>query len=192
MSVENSSFHLPPYQSFIDTLAVLDLPISVSELHGQMCGYLCAGATLEGEAYLRALLNNHKNEPGRAAALAIFAVYAISQEQMRDFDFKFELMLPEDHEPLINRARAFSEWCEGFTQGLSLSGIRQEQLEEEEAQEALEHLVEFAQLDYQSLDVDEEDEKALVEVSEYARMAVLRLYGDLLANDEGRSSSTAH
>ena len=37
----------------------------------------------------------------------------------------------------------------------------------------------FAHLDYQALKVTEEDERAFVDVSEYARMAVLRIYSDM-------------
>ncbi|CEK09181.1 UPF0149 family protein [Legionella hackeliae] len=194
MSIENKAIHLPAYQTFVDTISVLALPISGSELHGIMCGYLCAGATAEGEAYLRALmLKNKKDDANRAAAMAMFDVFLISQQQLANFDFEFQLLLPEDEESLIARAQAFSEWCEGFTQGITMAGISYEQLQEEEAQEALHHMLEFAQLDYESLEVDEEDEKALIEVSEYARMAVLKIYGDLLEEAGNRNSSnTTH
>ncbi|ASQ47442.1 UPF0149 family protein [Legionella clemsonensis] len=192
MFTENKALHLPAYQMFIDTISVLALPISGSELHGVMCGYLCAGAITEGEAYLRALtVKAKKDEATRAAAMAMFDVFLISQQQLTNFDFEFQLLLPDDEESLMTRAQAFGEWCEGFTQGIAMAGVNYEQLQEKEAQEALHHILEFAQLDYESLQVDEEDEKALVEVSEYTRMAVLKIYGDLL-EDNPRDSRTAH
>ena len=190
MSAE-TNFHLPTYQTFVDNISVLDLPISSSELHGIMCGYLCAGAASEGEAYLGALTPNNKNASTRAAAHAIFAVYTVSQHQLANFNFDFQLLLPDEHESILQRALAFSEWCEGFTQGMAMAGVGYEQLADEESQEALQHMLEFAQLDYESLDVNEEDEKALVEVSEYARMAVIRLYNDLQEKD-GTKSRTTH
>ncbi|KTD17897.1 UPF0149 family protein [Legionella jordanis] len=193
MPIESQGLHLPTYQTFFDDLSVLTLPISISELHGVMCGYLCAGAPAEGEAYLRALtLKHNKDEATRAAALAMFDVYAISQQQLANFDFEFQLLLPDEEEPLIARAQAFSEWCDGFIQGMTLAGIGYEQLQEEDSQEALQHMLEFAQLDYESLEVDEEDEKALMEVSEYARMAVLRIYGDILGDGNKASTNTTH
>lgn len=167
----------------------LNLPYSVSELHGMMCGYLCASADSQGEAYLRALLNNKKDEESRAALLAMSAVYSFSQQQIANFDFDFELLLPDEEGSLIERAQAFSEWCEGFTQGLTSAGVDMDQFYDEEAQEALQHMVEFAELDCDSLGTDEEDEKALMEVTEYARMAVLRLHGDLVANERERENS---
>ncbi|CEG55582.1 UPF0149 family protein [Legionella fallonii] len=192
MSVEDHRLHLPDYDEFNESIATLALDISASELHGIMCGYLCAGAGSQGEAYLRALSGNKKDQLSRTATLAMFAVFSISQQQIANFDFEFELLVPEDELPLIDRARAFSEWCKGFTQGLSLLGIGIEQFYEEEAQDALQHLTEFAELDCDSLDVDEEDERALMEVSEYARMAVIRLHSDLVMNERklGGSETT--
>jgi uncharacterized protein YgfB (UPF0149 family) len=193
MTNTTAPLRLPDYHTFIDSIDVLSLPISGSELHGVMCGYLCAGAINKGESYLRALMNNRGDAGLRRAALALFGVYAVSQQQLVSFDFEFQLLLPDDHEALAERAQAFSEWCEGFTQGITLAGVGYEQLQEEEAQEALEHMTEFAQLDYHTLHIDEEDEHALMEVSEYARMAVLRIYGDLHASKKkDGSSETAH
>ncbi|KTD33945.1 hypothetical protein Lmor_1927 [Legionella moravica] len=193
MSVENTHLHLPEYADFAESIAVLSLSISGSELHGMMCGYLCAGADSQGEAYLRALLNNKKDEESRNALLVMFSVYAISQQQINNFDFEFELLLPDENESLVERAQAFSEWCEGFTQGLTMAGVDADQFYEEEAQEALQHIIEFAELDCETLDVDEEDEKALMEVSEYARLAVIRLHGDLVMNERERGGSeTTH
>ena len=193
MSEESNRLHLPEYDSFIESIAVLTLDVSGSELHGIMCGFLCAGADSQGETYLRALLNNKKDEASRAAFLAMFAVFSISQQQISNFDFEFEQLLPDENESLINRAGAFSKWCEGFTQGLSMAGVGIDQFYDEEAQDAFQHLIEFAELDTDSLDVDEEDEKALMEVSEYARMAVIRLHGDLVMNERERGGSeTTH
>ncbi|MBL7481491.1 UPF0149 family protein [Legionella bononiensis] len=193
MSVENTHLHLPEYTDFAESIAVLSLSISGSELHGMMCGYLCAGADSQGEAYLRALLNNKKDEESRNALLVMFSVYTISQQQINNFDFEFEMLLPDDNESLVERAQAFSEWCEGFTQGLTMAGVGADQFYEEEAQEALQHIIEFAELDCETLDVDEEDEKALMEVSEYARLAVIRLHGDLVMNERERGGSeTTH
>jgi uncharacterized protein YgfB (UPF0149 family) len=193
MSVENTHLHLPDYDTFVESIVALSLNISGSELHGMMCGYLCAGADSQGEAYLRALLNNKKDEDSRNALLSMFSVFSISQQQINNFDFEFEMLLPDEEESLVERAQAFSEWCEGFTQGLNMAGVGLEQFYEEEAQEALQHIIEFAELDCETLDVDEEDEKALMEVSEYARLAVIRLHGDLVMNERERGGSeTTH
>jgi uncharacterized protein YgfB (UPF0149 family) len=138
-------------------------------------------------------LNNKKDEESRNAALAMFEVFSISQQQISNFDFEFEMMLPDDQDSLRERALAFSEWCEGFIQALTLTGVSMDEFYEEDAQDAMQHMIEFAELDCDTLDVDEEDERALMEVSEYARMAVIRLHGDLKLNEKERGDSdTTH
>ena len=193
MSCEQETLSLPVYDVFVDSMAPLMLQISASELHGLLCGYLCAGATPEGESYIRALVNNKKDEQSRNALFSLFSLYSVSQQQINNYDLSFALLLPDEQEPLHDRAKAFSEWCEGFTQGLTLAGVDKDELYDEEAQDALQHLVEFAELDCDSLDVDEEDEQALMEVTEYTRMAVIRLHGDLMMNERERGSpNTKH
>lgn len=189
MSTENKHLTLPDYDSFVEAISFLSLPVSASLLHGMMCGYLCAGEDSQGESYLRALLNNKKDEQSRSALLALFEVFSISQQQITHFDFSFQMMLPDENESLLVRAQAFSDWCEGFTQALTLSGIGIDQFHEEDAQDALQHMIEFSELDCDTLDVGEEDERALMEVSEYARMAVIRLHGDLKMNVQARGGS---
>jgi uncharacterized protein YgfB (UPF0149 family) len=192
--MSSESLHLPEYDGFVESIASLMLHISASELHGLLCGYLCAGSTRQGEAYIRALLNNKKDTESRNALLSLFSLFSISQQQINNFDLGFALLLPADEEPLRDRAQAFSEWCEGFTQGLSLAGVDGDHLHDEEAQDALQHIVEFAELDCDSLDVDEEDEQALMEVTEYTRMAVIRLHGDIMMfeRERGGNSNTKH
>lgn len=194
MSSLNPADYMPSYQQFVDNVAVLDLAMSASELHGLLCAYLCAGEFQQGEHYLAALFGNGKKDSAiRTAASALFELYSFSKHQITHMDFAFALFLPDDNQPLADRARAFSEWCHGFTQGMTAIGVGYEQLEEEESQEALQHLFEFSELDYQTLDINEEDEKSLMEVSEYARMAVLRLSEELHNTGEARDTrDTAH
>lgn len=177
MALPDGPMKLPDYYTFSTRISILDLPISSAELHGVLCGYLAAGGDQKGELYLRALLANRTPET-RPAATALFDILAISQHQMSNLEFDFELLLPDDSADLVTRAQAFSEWCEGFTQGLTVVGLDFDALKTEDTQEAVEHLTEFAQLDYEALRVDEEDERALTEVIEYTRMAVLSIHAE--------------
>jgi len=180
MLSEEHSLKLPQYKTFMASIESLTLTVSVSELHGLLCGYLCAGQDDQGESYIRAVLNTKKNSKHKEAILSLFSLYSISQQQITNFDLGFALLLPDDDEPLLDRAQAFSAWCEGFTHGLTMAGIEINDLQEEEAQETLHHLIEFGQLDCDSLAMDEDDERALMEVTEYARMAVIGLHGDMV------------
>lgn len=184
---------LPLYDDFVASIHPLNLDLSASGLHGILCGYLCAGADTQGEDYIRALLHNKKDESSRQALLSLFSMYAISQQQINHFDFSFELLLPDDDEPLLERAKAFSEWCNGFSWGFTAVGIDAEQFEDEDSQNAVQHIHEFAELDYAALDIDEEDERALMDVIEYTRMAVAQLHSELVLNQrECGGIGTAH
>lgn len=194
MTMPNDSLLLPPYQPFVDSLEMLALPFSGSELHGIMCGYLAAGAAREGIAYLRTLIPNPNDPAVRVATLAIFELYTITQQQIENFGFEFQLLLVADDEPLVRRAQSFSDWCEGFIQGMRMAGVDYNELEDDDTQDALQYITEFADVDYQSLHVDkEEDERALTEITEYTRMAVLHIHSDLQTNQPNRhDGETAH
>lgn len=189
----HQALSLPSYEAVRDALASLALPMSGSELHGIMCGYLSAGAIQKGDAHVRALFAHQKASAIRAAAPVLFELYTVSQQQLANAAFELQLLLPHDDEPLLQRVKSFSEWCDGFTQGIRLAGIEYDALEDEEAQDAIEHITEFAELDCESLQFDEDDERALLEISEYARMAVVYIHSDLTQHHRGSDdTSIAH
>lgn len=193
MPTIDDSLRLPVYQTFIDSIDCIALPFSGSELHGIMCGYLAAGAAGEGIAYLRTLIPNVTDAATRTATLAIFGVYTVSQQQIEGMGFEFQLLLVDESEPLERRAQSFSDWCEGFTQGIRMAGVDYNELEDDDTQDALQHITEFSNMDYQSLQVEEEDERALIEVTEYTRMAVLHIHSDLQTNNPHlNDGETAH
>ena len=182
MSPVSESIPLPSYPRFLDAISVLNLPISGSELHGIMCGYVSTGSIDPGNLYLRALIAKPANEAERLAMLTLFETYAASQQQIEGFGLEFKLLLPDDDQSLLHRAQAFSEWCEGFLQGIRMSGLDYNQLEDEAVQDAIAHIGDFADLDYQSLEFGEADEQSLMEITEYTRMAVLHVHSDLQAH----------
>ncbi len=193
MPTTPDSLQLPVYQTFVDSIDVLELPFSGSELHGIMCGYLAGGAAREGIAYLRTLIPNLTEPAPRAAALAIFQLYTVTQQQIEGLGFDFQLLLVDDQEPIARRGQSFSDWCEGFTQGIRMAGVDYNALEDDDTQDALQHITEFADMDYSSLNVDEEDERALTDITEYTRMAVLHIHSDLQTNHpEQNDGETAH
>ena len=127
------------------------------------------------------------------ASMLIFDMLSASQHQIQNFDFEFQMFLPDEHESIVERAQSFSEWCEGFMQGLDINGIHDDNFEDEEARETLYHIQEFSELDFDDLKSGEEEEKALMEVTEYTRMAVLRLFGEIQAlKQQPEETGTTH
>lgn len=192
MPFQEISFKLPEYHNFADTLEVLSLSVSVSELHGIMCGYLTAGEISQGDAYIRSLLTGHKNSKQKEATLALFNVYTISQHQISTLDLDFQLMLPGVEEDLSLCAEAFSYWCSGFVEGLSLAGVSIQEIEGKDVKDAILHINQFSHLDYESLSINAEDEKALLDVCEYTRMAVLQIYSAIQQQNFGDNIQTSH
>jgi uncharacterized protein YgfB (UPF0149 family) len=190
MALSDGVMTLPDYHSVVQGVSSLQLPISCAELHGVLCGYLAAGRMRQAKLYLRSILSKRHSEQAQPAAAVLFDIVTISQQQLSNLGFDFELLLPGEDLSLPVRARAFSEWCEGFTQGLTVAGVDFNQLEGDDAQEAVEHITEFAQLDYEALQVNEENERALTEVIEYTRMAVLAIHAETKTHDP--QQGTAH
>ena len=194
MLVASTPLRLPDYLSFTEAVASLALPFSASKLHGILCAYLSAGAVREGEAYLRALTSQyHKESPAiRQATFVLFTVFAVTQQQLRDVDFEFELLLPDDDAPLSFRAEAFSDWCDGYTENLVLVGIEPDSFDED-THEAFYHLKEFSSLNYDELDISEDDERAFMEISEYTRITVLQIFSECqLGQKSDAGVETAH
>ena len=193
MPLTSHTLQLPLYQTFIDSIAILDLPFSGSELHGMMCGYLSGHAAREGLIYLRTLIPNPNDPAMRAATLALFELFTVSQQQIESFGFEFRLFLIDEDEPLERRAQSFSDWCEGFMQGIRMAGVDYNDLDDDDTQDALSHITEFADMDYQSIEVSEDDERALIDIIEYTRMAVLHIHSDLQASRPDRcDNETEH
>jgi uncharacterized protein YgfB (UPF0149 family) len=170
-----------------EKLDPLKLACGVSRLHGTLCGCLVAGGQLQAENYLRSLLVNKSGENLREGQNALFAMFSMTQSWFSHFGFDFHLLLPDDANNLEERVRAFVDWCQGFLDGFDMTGIEADDIENDEVLEIIQHFDEFSQMEVDEFDyASEEDEKAFIEISEYARMAVLQVLCDLQA--EGNES----
>lgn len=181
MLVSSTPLRLPDYVSLREAISSIALPFSASRLHGIFCAYVSASAHREGEAYLRALTTHDvKDVPAlREATFALFGLYTVTQQQVQDHAFEFELLLPDDDTDLSVRAEAFSEWCDGFIEGLLMLGVDVESFDED-VQDAFHDLKEFVTLDCDAIEADEEDERAFMQICEHARVTVLHIYSLLV------------
>ena len=166
---------LPPHDAVNSELARLQLGSDASELHGSLCGFLSAGGELSRRDWLQRL----EIEPDPIdlpSDGALEQLYLASRAQLGDPGLGFALLLPDDEQPVDERAEALLGWCRGFLGGFGLAGNSTRQLSPE-AREALEDLGKIAASSL-SYDEPESDEAALVEVSEFVRVATLLLHGD--------------
>jgi uncharacterized protein len=172
---------LPPHDAVASELARLQLGADASELHGSLSGFLSA----HGELSRRDWLQRLEIEPDPIdlpADGALEQLYLATRAQLGDPDLGFALLLPDEEQPVDQRAESLVGWCRGFLGGYGLAGTSSRNLSPE-AREALEDLGKIAASSL-SYDEPEQDEAALVEVSEFVRVATLLLHGDGLDDDD--------
>ena len=90
-------------------------------------------------------------------------------------EFEFDLFLPEEDVSLSEQVEALIGWCRGFLFGVG-SGASASNWPKE-VREILKDITEFTKLDVNA--EGEEDERALAEITEYLRSAVLLLRDEL-------------
>jgi uncharacterized protein len=171
---------LPSFEEVHLVLSYLNAEMDAAEMHGMLCGFICAGQKMDGSALLSPILGGIGDSPSeRKYQQVLIDVYDASVEQLKSMNFDFQMLLPDDDAPLPNRAEALGEWCQGFLAGLGLAQVKMEEGKSKESREAMNHIAEISQIDYENLSICEEDEKAYAEVLEYVRMAVLMVFTEL-------------
>jgi uncharacterized protein YgfB (UPF0149 family) len=156
--------------------------INASELHGSLCGYLCAGGAAGTNAWCEALALEALQDliTDDADARRTFGqFFSESRARLIDPQFGFEPLLP-DVDAVPARAAALVEWCRGFVGGLGLAGNDASDTLSDDSQEVLADLSRIAASDLSSGDGDD-DEADFTEVLEYVRMGVLLLQSELTA-----------
>ncbi len=172
------------YKSLDEAFNYDDTSICLAEIHGLVCGFICAGSRVDGKSWLEPILSTFSKQPERLQIQKkiLLDLYRIASEKLQSFEFDFELMLPEDDMSLSARAEALCLWCQGFIIALNRCGIEAKTIDEPQSKEAVEHIIEISRLDYDAVSISEQDEAAFNEVAEYVRMAVLLVHSELCLN----------
>jgi yecA family protein len=190
----------PDIPQLEDLLFNVDAALGATESHGALCGMLCAQGATEASQWMLYVLGEHEETSKllQQTGKKLLQIHQISVEQMNDTDAEFELMLPDDDEPLESRVEALGIWCQGFVYGLAVGGITEDTVLPEDSKELIRDILEISRAGYVAdneaeIATDEEnteeDEVAFMEVSEYVRMGVLLIYEEL---QPLQSSQTVH
>jgi len=148
---------------------------SVSELHGIICGQLCAGGN-ESDATLTWHLLGQENKPSKIMSDLIIRLQLNIQEQLNAEDFSFQLLLPDDDEDLSLRLHALGNWCEGFISGFGGAYAKSDSTLLEETREVLKDFTAIANVDDSKDEQVENEEQDFMEVMEYVRMAAYSVF----------------
>jgi len=190
----------PDIPQLEELLFNVDAALGATESHGALCGMLCAQGATEAAQWMLCVLGEHE-ETSKAlqqVGKKLLKIHNITVEQMNDIDADFELMLPDDDEPLDMRVEGLGMWCQGFVYGLAVGGIKEDTVLPEDSKELIQDILEISRAGYVAdneaeLATDEEDseedEVAFMEVCEYVRMGILLIYEEL---QPLQSSQTVH
>jgi len=114
------------YQTVGNSLSQLNVPLPVSEVHGLCCALQCA---LPSSAAKTRWFTEVLDSAGLAADLvaskaaqikALDEWFGQTLAALNDSDLEFTPLLPDDDIPVVERMRALSDFCAGFTYGVGL------------------------------------------------------------------------
>lgn len=174
---------LPTAEEVAAVSRELGLAASAAELHGALCGWLAGGGADVADWPARVMADPELPTPARGSALDLLR--QATSSRLEDGEFGFELLLGEDEAPLRQRAQALFDWCRSFLGGFGLAAGATPPLSEE-GSEVLQDLGKLAGAQVQDIDEDDEDESALSELEEFARVAALLLHGDCVLGPRHR------
>jgi len=160
-----------------DLLQTLGALQSAAELHGFLVGQLAAGKRLSRSEWLRAANEEAdlSQNPDEVEGDQLHALYSNALATLQRGELDFQLLLPEDDNPLLERIENLGQWCQGFLTGFGLAGSHLKI--DEELADSLRDLATIAQIgandDDAALDSSEND---LFSITEYVRLAAIEIF----------------
>jgi yecA family protein len=155
--------------------------VSPSQVHGCLCGLLSAGATFQPEYGLDALADVLDLVAYGELANRVMQLYTVSGAALRDEEFTFIPLLPDDEVDIVQRAEALADWCNGFLAGFAYEAASEDSASSTLSQpssEALRDIAAFAQAEVDEDETDEDAEGHYTELVEYLRVAVINIFLD--------------
>jgi uncharacterized protein len=169
---------LQPDHSDIQSLLAAERSLAdASEAHGTLAGGLCAASGFAYEDWLREILPEGHAAPAIEARLR--ELYAATATALLQRDHEFQLLLPEDAQPIETRAAALAHWCQGFLYGLGAGAIRDARALPGDAGEIVRDIVEISHADVDAGQEEESNESAYAELVEFVRVGVQLLFEEL-------------
>jgi uncharacterized protein YgfB (UPF0149 family) len=172
------------YDRLRDSLADSGAVIALAELHGGVCGALCAGGAPAAQRWIAECLE----EPESNAAMAAMTrdldeLVAASWNGLSDPELTFAPLLPGDDAPLEEQVQALALWCHGFLGGLGTSSTAGAERRGGDSSMP-EILGDFAEISRAGLSDEEaaghgQPDFALAEIQEYVRVSVQIVFEDL-------------
>lgn len=166
---------LPNYVALERALGHADVTPSSAEIHGVCCGMLVVNQAASQDTWLAEVLDGDPRDfYVQEARTLLRELFTSTRLQLNDAEMGFDLFLPEDDE-LPDRLEAIQEWCQGFSYGLTLAGVKDMRKLPADSREWALDVVNIGSSGEFDLNDEEESENALAEITEYLRVGVLMM-----------------
>ena len=181
---------MPSWSEAADVLLGMGLTLNPSELHGALLGLLSTGHPLSSEADIDSALSILEKAlavdlQGEVAEF-VKRLSTATVSAIRDTDFAFSPLLPDDEDEFHHRLSSVGSWASGFltgfTQAISTANAASDAVDPSAA-EALKDFAAIAQIDVEESESNEA-ERDLEELVEYLRMAALNTVIDVFNNQD--------
>jgi yecA family protein len=169
------------YHNVAEALRRASISMDAADCHGFLCGLICAAGFADQRTWVDEFFEAYDpKDPLQAETHSLLQkLYENTLIRLNSPDLDFELLLPDDQDPLCERTESLANWCSGFLSGLGMGGLpAQDQLSDEVA-ELLGDLSQISRVDFDLDEPDEEEQVAFEEVVEYVRVGVLFVHEEL-------------
>ena len=151
-----------------------------AEAHGTLAGALCAASAYGLEDWLGEILPaGSAGVAGVAGASLLRQVYEHTSGALAGTQMQFDLLMPDESQPLARRTEALTLWCNGFVYGLGSGGATDPLQLPGDAGEIVRDLNEIMRAGVDESDGLEANEAALAELVEFVRVGVQVVFEDL-------------
>lgn len=187
------------YSGLATLLSETGSPLTLSELHGGLCGVICAGGREGASSWLQDMLEDCRGDN------AVMAELEVRLEDLGDetwqglcsLSMDFEPLLPGEESEIEQRAEALGLWCHGFIAGLVIGGLDLSDRQADVSTELTELVTDFVQISRAGADADESadpesGEVSLFELVEYVRVGAQYIFEELAGESQGDDQRTIH
>jgi yecA family protein len=165
------------YRELTRRLTVSELNPTAAEAHGILCAMVCAGQPRAEELWVDELLKGVDDNDllAQECRQSLRQLAECTRDEIGGAEFEFAPMLPDESTSLAERAVALYDWARGFLYGLGLNGLNENELSDQ-GREILGDISSITRLDLDDLEDSPDNEDALMELTEFLRVAVMLVY----------------
>lgn len=181
MWIESDDVLASDFDQVADLFLLEGIDLPPSQWHGCITGLLVTGQRSDD---LLALMGHALKESiSGDLMVATEQASSASLRALRDPDYGFMPLIPDEDDEIELRSEGLASWCEGFLQGFAAGVEAAEQMSSESA-EILRDLAQIARVEVSDYDDEAQQEDDLIELVEYVRMVVINLFQAYADEDE--------